>query len=287
METVKEIAQRLRTSLSSIYSERESEQIIRILFKEYAGWDAATVVLNYHDHADMDLIARLERAQKRLLHGEPLQYIIGATDFFGLRFRVGKGVLIPRPETEELVGHVLNYISRTGSSRPGILDIGTGSGCIAIALKKHVPNAIVEAIDHSHEALEFANENARLNHVDITFRHGDVLSMQGDLITGHYEIIVSNPPYIPMSEKSTMHQNIVDFEPDSALFISDEDPLVFYRSIAAIASRHLKKPGYLIAEIHESFGAEIYQMFRNEGFDGAEILQDINGKWRFVSVIHQ
>jgi release factor glutamine methyltransferase len=182
---------------------------------------------------------------------------------------------------------VLNYISRTGSSKPEILDLGTGSGCIAIALKKNAPHAIVEGIDHSREALNFASENARLNHVDVTFRHGDMLGIESDRITGLFEIIVSNPPYIPISEKSTMHKNIVDFEPGSALFVPDSDPLMYYRSLANIASRHLKKPGYLIAEIHESFGAEILQMFRNAGFDGAEILKDINGKWRFVSVIHQ
>lgn len=287
METVKNIIQVLKEDLSGLYEERESEQIIRILFKEYAGWDAAFIVMHHNDVLDDGISLHLKHAGRRLKQGEPVQYIIGVTDFCGLRFFVRKGVLIPRPETEELVNEALQYIRMNSFTSPRILDIGTGSGCIAIALKKSVPLATVEAIDLSTEALLIAEENAGFNQVEVKFCQSDILNAEHKGLSALYDIIVTNPPYIPESEKKHLHRNILGFEPASALFVADENPLLFYDAIADVASGYLKRPGYLIAEIHEAFGKEVLRIFQRKDFSSARIIKDLNGKDRFISVILQ
>jgi release factor glutamine methyltransferase len=250
--------------------------------------------------------------------GKPVQYILGCTEFFGLKLRVTPDVLIPRPETEELVKWIIDDFSRKPVS---ILDIGTGSGCIAIALKKFLKNSNIHGCDISVPALEIAHENARSNSVEVLFYHLDISAIltskpgeiihndifwssktrnkgnhnsmeitdsdQIDIKTNHglnklHDLIVSNPPYIPLSEKSSININVTGFEPGIALFVPDDDPLLFYRHIALFGSDHLKKNGQIYLEIHENSGPSVKKLLEEHGYRQVTIRSDINGKDRMI-----
>ena len=227
---------------------------------------------------------RIESILKRLKTGEPVQYILGHTEFFGLPFNVNPSVLIPRPETEELVEWILDSwrLAVGGWHKPyNILDIGTGSGCIAISLKKNL-NAEVSAIDISAGALNTAKENAELNDVEVNFILADILNLKSEIGSSKFEIIVSNPPYVTLEDKKQMHINVNDFEPHNALFVPQEDPLIFYKAIADFAAKRLENGGLLFFEINENYGEEIIELLNGKQFNNIELRKDMSGKYRMA-----
>lgn len=218
----------------------------------------------------------------RLKTGEPLQYVIGDTVFYGLTFKVSSAVLIPRPETEELVDWIIQRCTSDQFTPPGngsILDIGTGSGCIAISLKKHLPNFSVSAIDVSKSALAVARGNALLNDAEVNFIHADILDYKS---TEKYDVIVSNPPYITRQEQQAMHKNVLENEPHLALFVSDERPLIFYEAIAEFALGNLNENGLLCFEINEHLGKQTVEMLVDKSFVNITLRKDMQGKDRMI-----
>jgi release factor glutamine methyltransferase len=222
----------------------------------------------------------------RLKTGEPVQYILGHTEFYGLPFKVNPSVLIPRPETEELVDWALNswqLVVDSWQQPHNILDIGTGSGCIAISLKKNLDKVSVSAIDISTEALNTAKGNAALNNVDINFIQEDILNQtHHSPLTTHYSLIISNPPYVTLEDKKQMHTNVTDFEPHTALFVPENNPLIFYKAIADFAVGYLEKGGLLFFEINESYGEEIVKLLNDKSFTNTELMSDMSGKARMI-----
>ncbi|NNJ89815.1 MAG: peptide chain release factor N(5)-glutamine methyltransferase [Eudoraea sp.] len=215
--------------------------------------------------------------------GRPIQYVLGTTSFLELTLRVNEHVLIPRPETEELVRWILK--DHEGSrSKIKILDIGTGSGCIAIALAKYLPLAEVEAIDISEEALVVAKQNATKNEVTVLFKQADVRDI--DIPQKEYDIIVSNPPYVLESEKVSMENHVKNAEPSRALFVPDKHPLLFYEYLAIVAQKALKKGGELYLEINQLYGKEVSDLLKEHGINDIEIRQDLHGKDRFIKGIN-
>ena len=242
------------------------------------------VSLNYDIIISENDIDTFQGSLDRLKNHEPIQYIIGETEFFCLPFKVDSSVLIPRPETEELVDWMISEL-RIKKPEIRILDIGTGSGCIAIALSKNIPNAIVFGLDVSKEALKVAKENAILNNIKIEFIEADVFNYQHSEPSEEsqkYNVIVSNPPYIRALEKKQMQDNVLDFEPPIALFVEDEDSLLFYRKITQLANKILKPKGELFFEINEYLGLEMVKLLMDEGFVEVELKQDIFGKDRMI-----
>lgn len=216
----------------------------------------------------------------RVNKNEPVQYVLGKAHFYGQEFEVNPSVLIPRPETEFLVEEVLKSTSNT----PGkILDIGTGSGCIAITLAKNLPQKTVIAFDISDDALQVASKNAKQLGANVTFQHVDILKSEIDF--QELEFIVSNPPYVAVSEKDSMNRNVLDHEPHLALFVPDNDPLIFYNTIAQKGLSALKKGGRIVVEINERFGKEVCDIFIQAGFTNATVIKDLQHKDRIVSVI--
>lgn len=261
-----------------MYDERECANIVAALFREFNGWNRTDIVINAtHKLSEPDIL-RFQIALKKLLTSEPLQYIIGHTSFCGRKLAVNASVLIPRPETEELVHHIL---TQNKNSSPRILDIGTGSGCIAIALKFSLPKAHVEAVDISDEALKTAANNARSCGTEIHFNRMNILT---ESLKGNYDIIVSNPPYIPFQERNSMHEQVVKFEPSTALFVEDSDPLLFYRRIVRLSRKHLSPSGELWFEIHESKRPEMEEWLYEEGDVQWQFIKDMQGKDRMVKV---
>lgn len=238
-------------------------------------------------------IVRLKKAANRLNRGEPVQYITGITDFLGCIISVKPSVLIPRPETEDLVLWVINDAKTTWQNQDNLLkiiDIGTGSGCIAIALAAGMQGSHIIATDNDQQILQVAKHNAQKNNVKIQFMIQDILSSDDNNIENAIEensldIVVSNPPYVRESEKATMAKNVLDFEPSSALYVPENDPLVYYKAIAGKAKKWLKQGGRLYLEINENLSAECRNMILDEGFSEALIKKDIHGKARFIRAL--
>lgn len=262
-----------------MYEPGEARSIARIVFED------ALRVYDIQSKAPLFSIQEeeLQNIQARLLQHEPIQYILGQADFYGLKFKVNRNVLIPRQETEELVFWILETIQKEiKNSNLKILDIGTGSGCIPITLKKKMPQLNVSAIDISTEALEIAKHNADLNKTVIEFIQNDILNDNQQQISNFYDIIVSNPPYIPLVERAILASNVTEFEPALALFVTDENPLIFYNTIAEFAKAHLNTNGYLFFECNEYNAGEVSQLLEREGFKNVTLQKDINGKERMI-----
>jgi len=224
---------------------------------------------------------KFQVAIERLKRYEPIQYVIGDTEFYGLEFKVNPSVLIPRPETEELVAWIIDEHKK--KQQISILDIGTGSGCIAVALAKHLVNANVYALDVSLEALSLAKENALTNDVNVEFIEADILDWNfGDL---QFDVIVSNPPYVRELEKEAMSANVLDYEPHLALFVKDDDALLFYRTISKVANKILKLNGQLYFEINESLGKDTNDLLSNSGYSDVELKKDHFQKDRMIKAI--
>lgn len=266
--------------LKSLYPEAEVRSFFLMLCEAFLGWDKVAYLLHRSETINQSDLLRFHWALEDLKRHRPIQHIIGYTDFCGCRISVSGKVLIPRPETEEMVGYIVSSFKSQVSS---VLDLCTGSGCIAIALKKKMPWCSVTAVDISAEALDVAKKNAADNDADVEFIQGDVLSFsQQPLVSGQWDLIVSNPPYIAESEKTSMQANVLDYEPSQALFVPDDDPLLFYRNITVFAKQHLSENGLLAMEINERFGRETLQMLHDYGFSG-ELHKDFRGKDRFVT----
>ncbi len=288
MITIKDVFEDYK-QLNNIYSNNETEAISLLTISEITELSKASIKAFPERELTAEQSKNLKNILGELLTGKPIQYILGYTEFYGLPFKVNPNVLIPRPETEELVEWILSGARREvrGASSKltcNILDIGTGSGCIAISLKKNLPDANISAIDISDNALQTAKENAVLNKVEVNFIHADILApltTHNSQLTTH-QIIVSNPPYVTLEDKKQMHTNVTNFEPHTALFVPEDDPLIFYRAIADFALVNLTPGGYLFFEINESLGKETVDLLRGKGFTDIELRQDMSGRDRMV-----
>lgn len=263
---------------------------MRILLEDLFGIDLKAELMNPSMRMDELQYARLEDAVRRLLEGEPVQFVTGKAYFDGLLFHVDESVLIPRPETEGLVQKVAEELAlKAGSEGVSpdkplrIWDVGTGSGCIAIALAKRFPQAEVKAFEVSETAMMTACANAEFNEVQVDFILDDVLHPQSEVWQEPVDLVVSNPPYIRESEKAAMERNVLDHEPHAALFVPDDDPLLFYRQILTLAKPQLTALGSVWFEINETLGEEMVRLGQNMGFNGV-VLEDYHGKPRFVSL---
>ena len=268
----------LKKQLADQFESVELGPILSILIEHVTGWDQVQQVIHKDDSITAAQQLAFKTAAEALLTGRPIQYITGKAWFMGAAYTVNDQVLIPRPETEELVEWIIEYAAIKGKALR-ILDIGTGSGCIAIALKKALPEAIVSAIDISTGALKIAATNAAALKADIEFTCLDILNTA--FLPGQYDVIVSNPPYIPMQEMKNMELQVTDHEPNIALFVPDEDPFVFYKAITRLAKLHLSANGQLFFEIHYDQGDAMIA-FLDEMHFHAELRADLFEKDRMV-----
>ncbi len=263
---------------------QEIQSIVYILLETLLNVSRADILTQKEIVVGQSEQKKIDQIIDRINKQEPLQYILGETEFYGRKFTVNPAVLIPRPETEELVRYVISYrnsINHNGAFR--ILDVGTGSGCIAATLALEIPESEVFATDVSQAALDVARENAQLLNATVSYVQSDVL--QDEIPFNQLNLIISNPPYIAQSEKGTMRTNVVAFEPHLALFVSDDDALQFYRSIAEKSRHKLRQNGLLVVEINERFGKEVTTLFEKYGFTDVQVIQDLFGKERIVKGI--
>jgi len=281
MKTIQDVFTLFKQSLGNVYDANEIEAVTLLVVNEISGLSKAQIKAFPEKEIIVEQAEKLDEILSRLKTGEPVQYILGYTEFYGLPFKVNPSVLIPRSETEELVEWVLNSVEGK-YSKASILDIGTGSGCIAISLKKNLTGALVSAIDISVDALETAKQNADLNGVDVSFIQADILNPSTYNSQTSISIIISNPPYVTLYDKMQMHTNVTDFEPHSALFVPDEDPLIFYKAIADFALDHLTENGLLFLEINESLGMETVELLKKKGFKNIELREDMSGRDRMI-----
>lgn len=270
------ISRLFETSLPA-YEPRERRALLRIVLEHLTGWNYTELILKKHEILSGELHGEAERIISRLQHGEPIQYILGQADFCGLSFYVDKNVLIPRPETEELVA----WLSENSTPELSVLDIGTGSGCIPICLKRQHPGWHISALDISEEALTTARRNAEKHQTDIDFFHYDILRGPSENLPV-WDIIVSNPPYVCESEKQGMERHVLEHEPHTALFVPDDDPLRFYKAITAFAQKHLQPDGTLFFEINRAYGNELEKLLIKENFQHVEHRFDIYGNERMI-----
>lgn len=273
MIDAKQLFDRLISEISNIYELSEARSIVFLILEHFLNLSKIDILTHKQvPENQIDWPAIIARLQQN----EPVQYIIGETVFYGHTFKVSPAVLIPRPETEELVALAITSVDRPSH----VLDIGTGSGCIAVSIKKELCNSQVFAWDISEEALKIARQNADLNGTKIRFEQVDVLQIQ-QAVEQKFDLVVSNPPYIARAEASVMHANVLAHEPHLALFVEDTNPLIFYEKIAEFCTLHLSTNGCCIVEINEAYGKETQQLFEKKGFI-AEILNDFHNKNRFV-----
>lgn len=266
--------------LSGISDHMEAVNISRMVLEEVTGFTRVFQQLNKHEVLSESQLEKMDLMLDRLMNNEPIQYILGKTVFYDLDFLVQPGVLIPRRETEELVDWVCKSITKPVK----MLDVGTGSGCIAITLKSNSPQSEVHAWDVSMNAITQAQNNARLNDQQVFFHHQDILKVD-HTIDETWDVIVSNPPYVLESDKQYMHQNVLDYEPAEALFVEDDNSLVFYDAIAKYAAKSLKKNGVLFFEIHEKKGNAMVELLNKYGFEEIELKKDLQMKDRMVKAV--
>ncbi|TRW23265.1 peptide chain release factor N(5)-glutamine methyltransferase [Flavobacterium zepuense] len=264
--------------LTPLYDAMEAESFFHIALEELKGWRRVDLALNPDAGLSASEIKKWNDVLHQLEMQKPIQYIFGKAHFYGFEFEVNENTLIPRPETEELV----DWIIKENEFRVSIklLDIGTGSGCIAISLAKNLADAEVSAIDVSTEALAVARRNSETNKAGVNFILQDILA--AEILPEHYDIIVSNPPYVRELEKAEIKQNVLDYEPHLALFVEDTDPLLFYRKIAILAKNNLKPEGRLYFEINQYLGTETVEMLEQLGFKNVVLRQDIYGNDRMI-----
>jgi len=268
----------IRSELQGLYPDTEIKSFSNLIIEKISGFSRTEIIVNKNTLFSEKQRHVIENFIAKLKEYIPIQYILGETEFFGLPFRVNESVLIPRPETEELVDWIRNENDRNANL--GILDIGTGSGCIAISLKHEFTNATVDAFDISEKALETAQSNATLNKLEVNFSKVDILNTPE--MEQKWDIIVSNPPYVTELEKSGILPNVLDYEPHLALFVPDNNPLLFYHCIAIFAQQHLKPKGKLYFEINRQFGKATVDLLTAMGFGNVELRKDISGNDRMV-----
>lgn len=270
--------QHIKKELADLYPKTEVSGFIRIIFEYVCGLDYTGLILQKEKKLNVAQFQQVEEIVQRLKRFEPIQYILGETEFFGLKLKVNPGVLIPRPETEELV----KWISETSrTDNQTILDVGTGSGCIALALKKLFPESKISALDISENVLHTAIKNAIYNDLEVEFIHFDILKWK-QRNWHFFDCIVSNPPYVRELEKAQIQPNVLAYEPWKALFVPNDDPLIFYRVTGDFAMQYLNPGGKLYFEINENMGTETVQLLKHIGFTNIELRKDIYGKNRMV-----
>ena len=275
MTTRRDIVERLTRACETIYGRPEALRIARTIVGERCGISYSALLADPAEPLEM---AGTEELAEELRSGRPLQYILGRAEFCGMEFAVREGCLIPRPETEELIRNI-----RIGTEPPAsILDIGTGSGCTAVALTRLYPAAAVTAVDLSEAALDIARENARRLGAEIEFRQADAFDLERALAGRTFDLIVSNPPYIPRREEAEMRINVTGFEPREALFVPDDDPLCFYRAIGRAARTLLTPQGSLWFELHETLAEACRELLVETGFVRSELFRDLNDKPRML-----
>ena len=277
MTTYAEIINRLTQAAANVYEPREARSVALWAVESLTGADRMKLLVDPRATIESIDEVELARYERELAVARPIQYIIGATEFCGLQFAVGEGVLIPRPETEELV----QWIAEESSSAKQILDIGTGSGAIAVSLAAMLPTAEVAAMDISEVALDYTTRNAIANGVDIKTIKGDALGEWWREFE-ELDVVVSNPPYVPDSDRATIRRNVLDYEPSLALFVPDDDLLRFYRAIANGAAHSLRKGGELYFEIYENAADKMVQMLTEQGWQQIELRRDFNDKNRMI-----
>lgn len=272
------VKREIQFALSEIYPGNEAYSIARLVLDHF-GISEQEVLLHPDRTVDQNTRAEIKKIVGELMKNRPIQYVLGETEFYDLPLKVTEKVLVPRPETEELV---IKIILEQSEKKPNILDIGTGSGCIAIALARHLPGASITAMDIDKDAIAVARENASRNGVKLTFLNEDVLEESLRLPSPPFDLIVSNPPYVTEQEKELMAPNVLKYEPPRALFVPNEDPLLFYRAILHFACSHLAENGEIWVEINEAHGEATKQLFEEAGYTRTRLLQDIYQKERFI-----
>jgi len=291
----KQLEQYFIKETAELYSADESKPLFEMIIEQLTGWRRSALLMRREEEISGEQHTNFTMVLEQIKRGVPVQHIFSEAWFYGLKFKVNGSVLIPRPETEELVEWILNDLETMVSGTKGncdpagirtrILDIGTGSGCIAITLQHKCTDAETYAMDISEEALATAKENARLHDAPVSFIHGDILRVDNDpagIRTFSYDVIVSNPPYIKEDERLEMHQNVLDHEPHLALFVTNENPLIFYKAIADYALKYLRKTGRLYFEINEYLGQETVEMLNAKGFINIILKKDMQGKDRMI-----
>ncbi len=283
--TLQQLRKEFIDSLSAYYDSNEVHSFFYMLSEHLLGYRRVDVALKLQESITETVSDRMQQAIIALQQYHPIQYIMGSTSFYGMSFHVTPSVLIPRPETEELIAWIVAEIQAENQQQSPlrILDIGTGSGCIAITLAKQLPNAIVHAIDISEDALAVASANAAENQVQVQWIQADILKTKA--LADQYDIIVSNPPYVREQEKEEMQANVLENEPHLALFVSDHDPLIFYKKITAIATAYLKEQGKLYFEINQYLGAETVAMIEAHGLGDVILKKDINTNDRMIRAV--
>jgi release factor glutamine methyltransferase len=270
--------QYIREELHPFYPDREIESFIQLIFSHVKNYTLTDLVLKRAEKLATQEINDIRQIVERLKLHEPIHYIIGKKEFTGIKLIVNPSVLIPRPETEELV----EWIKESEISPDSILDIGTGSGCIALALKKLFPEACLAGCDVSPDALVLAKRNAEIHALEVHFIEADIFRWNNFPWLAKYGLIVSNPPYVTESERTVMNKNVLDYEPHNALFVEDDDPLKFYKAIVNFASEWLIPSGKLYFEINETFGMQMINLMHGKGFRNIEIKRDLQGKERMI-----
>lgn len=275
--------QYIKNQLNQIYPETEIKSLTRIILSYVCNLQFHEIITRKDSKIPPKEYALIEKIVSELQHHKPIQYIIGETEFYGLPFQVNPNVLIPRPETEELVDLIIHHHKNESVK---IIDIGTGSGCIAISLARFLSNADVSAIDISEEALNTAKRNAEINQVRVNFLQLDILSdFPEEDLSGSLDLIVSNPPYVTQEEKKQMEANVLEYEPHLALFVPEKQPLLFYNHIADFGLKKLKKGGHLYFEINSTLGKETSRLISEKGYSQVTLIKDISSKDRIIHAI--
>ena len=289
--TIHEASQQLRFQLFHIYDEREAGNITDLVMENITGWQKIDRVVNKIAAITGKQQQLLENYTHALLNHTPLQYVLHEAWFYGIKLYVDENVLIPRPETEELVDWVIKEVHsslfithREGLHTKKIIDIGTGSGCIPLAIKKSLPSFEVHSCDISEAALNVAGKNAAYLKLSVPFHLLDILLEKDRDQLPSFDIIISNPPYIPQKDKTAMAANVLQYEPHLALFVEDTDPLLFYNAIADFAISHLTKNGIIYLEIHEEMAQAVMHLYKQKGFANIELKKDLQGRDRMVRV---
>lgn len=280
--TISELYRDFTASLTSIYGEREADNITDWVFESVAGLTRMKRSLDKNLKAPGSLVRTLSEKKAQLIQHKPVQYVLGEVFFYKMKLSINENALIPRPETEELVDWVLADCKEKKLQEIDILDIGTGSGCIPIAIKKNLPSANISALDLSAGAISLAKENARLQNTNVKFTQLDFLKKSGWSKLENYDLVISNPPYIPLSEKDSLDKNITDHEPHLALFVPDNDPFIFYKKIAEFAQGHLKTGGAVFLEMHQAYAAGVKNIFEENNFSEIVMKKDFYGNDRML-----
>jgi release factor glutamine methyltransferase len=275
-----EIQKEFRSGLAGYYPDEEIRQLFVLVSEQVLSYSKIDTFLKAGDPISTEAAEKFRSILERMRKWEPVQYILGSASFYGLTFSVDRRVLIPRQETEELVQWIIN----TEGGRTSFLDIATGSGCIAVSVAANLKDAFVSACDVSGDALNIARQNALLNKTNVEFFVLDLLD-DCAVLPAKYQVIVSNPPYVRISEKQLMLRNVLDYEPSLSLFVPDGDPLLFYKRIALCARKYLVDGGSLYLEINEHFPDEVMKLLQSTGFYGIELKKDLFGKYRMVKAI--